>query len=289
MEHARPCPACTHACPQPLYTHDGVAFVRCGHCRTIYHAAPPDWQRIERIYQDDYHAARGHAGDPAVEATKRATALAYLRLIARHAPPGRGLVEVGCSAGAALAAAAAAGWDARGVEVSVPSAAVARRRPGVRAVYTGRLEDAPLADGEVDVFMLLDVIEHIDPPETALATMHRKLRPGGLVLLVTPDGDSLSARVLGPRWPHLFVEHVVLYSRTGLRLTLARAGFELVRCGFAWKRVNLDVLVRHATLHPHVTGAALLRLLGRITPAPLLRTMLPFNLGEFYVLARRAP
>jgi len=287
MADSRACPACRETCPRPLYSRDGVGFVRGGRCRTIYQAAAPDWARIERIYQDDYHAARGHAGDPAVEATKRATALAYLRLMARYEPPGRGLIEVGCSAGAALAAAASAGWDARGVEVSVPSAELARQRPGVRAVYTGRLEDAPLPDGDVDAFMLLDVIEHMDPPDAALATMFRKLRPGGLALFVTPDGDSISARLMGPRWPHLFIEHVVLYSRGGMRRALARAGFEFVRCGFAWKRVNLDVLVRHATLHPHVTGGALLRLVGKLAPRPLLQAMLPFNIGEFYMLARR--
>ena len=283
----RACPACKQCQPRDFYTRDGVRYVRCGACATLYHGTEPDWDRIARIYEADYHGQRGHSGDPAVEAGKRATTLAYLRTLERYRPPGRRLVEVGCSAGAGLAAAAEAGWDVQGVELSAQSADIARRRPGVRAVYTGRLEDAPLRDAEADVFAMFDVIEHIDPPDDTLAAVHRLLAPGGLLLLVTPDGGSLSARILKARWPHLFPEHVVLFSRAGLRAALEAAGFHIERIAFAWKRINLDMLVRHAAIHRHVMFGRSLRLLGRVAPGALLRPTFPFNIGEFYVIARR--
>jgi hypothetical protein len=99
--------------------------------------------------------------------------------------------------------------------------------------------------------------------------------------------EHLGARLLKARWPHLFVEHVLLFSRRGLRGCLEMAGFQVERMGFAWKRINLDMLVRHATIHPHVAGSAALRVLGRLLPGPLLRLGIPFNSGEFYVVARR--
>ena len=213
--------------------------------------------------------------------------LAYLRMLEHFQPPGRGLVELGCSAGAGLAAAASAGWDAVGVEPSMAAAEIARQRPAIKAVYTGSLEDAPLHSGHADVFILFDVIEHIDPPDGVLTRIYSLLRPGGLLLVVTPDGASLSARVMRARWPHLFVEHVVLFSRRGMRIALRAAGFDLLQGGFAWKRINLDMLVRHSTLHPHVLFGGVFRLLGRVLPGFLLRWMIPFNIGEFYVVARK--
>lgn len=283
----RACPACKQRCPCNLYTHDDVPYVRCGFCATLYQAVEPNWERISRIYQDNYHEMRGHAGDPAVEAGKRATMLAYLRMLERFRPPGRRLVELGCSAGAGLAAAASVGWEAVGVEPSVAAAEIARQRPAVKAVHTGHLEDAPLRAGQADVFILFDVIEHIDPPDEVLARIYRLLRPGGLLLVVTPDGASPSARVMRARWPHLFVEHVVLFSRRGMRIALRAAGFDLLRSGFAWKRINLDMLVRHSTIHRHVSFGGVFRLLGRVLPGFLLRRMIPFNIGEFYVVAHR--
>jgi hypothetical protein len=134
---------------------------------------------------------------------------------------------------------------------------------------------------------MFDVIEHIDPPLAVLRTLHGLLAPAGLLLLVTPEGDSLSAHLMGRHWPHLFIEHVVLFSRRGLRTLLSVAGFEVLGSGFAWKRVNLDMLVRHAHLHPGVMGGRMLRLLGRIVPRGPQRAMLPFNVGEFWILARR--
>lgn len=260
--------------------------MRCGACASLYQGAEPNWARIAAIYEDDYHQVRGHADNPAVEMAKTATTQRYLRMLERSGPPGRRLVEVGCSAGAGLATAAAAGWEVEGVELSAASAEMARKRPGVRAVHTGRLEEAPLEPGQTDVITMFDVLEHIDPPEGTLETIHRLLAPRGLVLIVTPDGGSLSTRLMGARWPHLFIEHVIMYSRAGLRRCLERAGFRVERIGFAWKWVNVDMLVRHATIHRHVVGGALLRLLGRMLPGPLLRMGIPFNIGEFYAIAR---
>jgi len=287
MPTTRTCPACGRHQPRVFCTHQEVIYVRCGFCATVYQAAEPDWERIERIYQQDYHQARGHSGNPAVEAAKQATMLSYLRMLKGFHPPGRHLVEVGCSAGAGLAAAAGAGWRAEGIELATRSAQLARRRPDVQAVHAGRLQDAPLDDGQIDLFVLFDVIEHIDPPSDTLATLYRLLRPGGLLLMVTPDGACLSARFLKARWPHLFAEHVVLFSREGMRTALEAAGFRVERMGFAWKRVSLDMMVRHASIHRRVALGGTVRLLGRLLPAVVRRRMIPFNVGEFFVVARR--
>jgi SAM-dependent methyltransferase len=197
------------------------------------------------------------------------------------------LVEVGCSAGAALAAAVERGWKVEGIEPSPEAAEVARRRPGVRAVHTGSLLDAAIPPNSVDVMLFFDVIEHIDPPEPTLRAVHRCLSPGGLVLMVTPDAGSLSARWMGRRWPHLFVEHVVIYGRAALAQALEQVGLTVERVAFAWKRVNLNMLVRHATIHRHVRFGALLRVLGHLVPRPLQNLTFPFNMGEFYIIARR--
>jgi len=266
-----------------------VRFVRCGVCRSLYHAEAPDRERIGRIYQEDYHLRRGHSAEPSIEAVKIATITSYLEMLESAGLPGsrRRLVEVGCSSGAGLTAAGRLGWIVYGVEYSEAAAEEARRRPGVASVYTGTLEEAPFEDGSMDAITFFDVIEHIDPPEPAMRAVHRLLRPGGLVLMVTPNAASLSARLMRSRWPHLFVEHVILYSPAGLQALLERHGFRAERLGYAWKRVNLEMLVRHATLHPHVLFGGVLRLAGRVLPERLRERMIRFNIGEFYVIARR--
>jgi hypothetical protein len=80
-----------------------------------------------------------------------------------------------------------------------------------------------------------------------------KLRPGGLLSLITPDQSSLLARVSGRRWveyhkPH---EHLYFFSRRLMRRLLERAGFEVVRIGTAGKHVEVGfALDRLAGMHP---------------------------------------
>jgi len=283
----RACPVCKRCGPRRFCTTGEVDFVRCGFCATLYQAAEPDWARIEQIYKDDYHKKRGHSDDDTIEASKRATTAVYLGMLSRLKVPGRRLLDVGCSTGAGLAAAADGGWEVTGVEFSESAAEQARLRPGVKAVYSGRLADAPLSEESFDVITLFDVIEHIDPVDEILAVIRRLLCPGGLLLILTPDGASVSARLMKARWPHLFDEHVILFSRQGMRIALERAGFGVERTGFALKRVNLDMMVRHVNIHKHLFFGGPLRMLGRVLPGFLLQRMFPFNIGEFYMIARR--
>jgi SAM-dependent methyltransferase len=98
------------------------------------------------------------------------------------------ILDVGCGDGSALAVAAAqnphhrfAGFDwsadalrqARGCGLSV-----------VRSSVSPRL---PVADGAADVVIMSELIEHLVDPDGAVAEVRRVLRPGGSLLLSTPN------------------------------------------------------------------------------------------------------
>src|SRR5687767_10070889 len=48
----------------------------------------------------------------------------------------------------------------------------------------GRLEDLPIADGELDVALLMLVLHYLEDPAVAVAEARRALRPGGRVVVV---------------------------------------------------------------------------------------------------------
>jgi SAM-dependent methyltransferase len=68
---------------------------------------------------------------------------------------------------------------------------VARRYPRVRAVL-GNLAALPLAESTVDVVASLQVIEHLWDQEGFLAECARVLRPGGRLLITTPNRLTFS-------------------------------------------------------------------------------------------------
>ncbi|MDX1443945.1 MAG: methyltransferase domain-containing protein [Gammaproteobacteria bacterium] len=57
---------------------------------------------------------------------------------------------------------------------------------GTRPDIYGDASSLPIADGSIDAVVCLDVLEHLEDPERAMAEIHRVLRDGGLAVMNTP-------------------------------------------------------------------------------------------------------
>lgn len=115
---------------------------------------------------------------------------------------GRAL-DVGCGDGLFLAELDRAsgltehGWAMYGLDYSAAAIDNARRRP-----YTFEQcnveEGIPHGDDSFDVVTAGEVIEHVYDPDRLLAEMKRVLRPGGRVVLTTPNLHAWYNRALFP-------------------------------------------------------------------------------------------
>jgi SAM-dependent methyltransferase len=73
------------------------------------------------------------------------------------------------------------------VELS-PGSVESLRNEGLRAVQADvSSEPVPLPDGECDLVVMSEVLEHLVDPDFALEEIHRVLRPDGLLALTTPN------------------------------------------------------------------------------------------------------
>ncbi|QQQ75334.1 methyltransferase domain-containing protein [Saccharothrix sp. 6-C] len=115
---------------------------------------------------------------------------AYLDLV-RHCV-GAVVLEAGCGEG--YGAALIAGHAARVVALDYDelTAAHAHRAYPELAVLRGNLATLPLRDASVDVVVNLQVIEHLWDQEGFLAECARVLRPGGRLLVTTPNRITFS-------------------------------------------------------------------------------------------------
>jgi 2-polyprenyl-3-methyl-5-hydroxy-6-metoxy-1,4-benzoquinol methylase len=87
-------------------------------------------------------------------------------------------------------------------------------------------EKIPLHAHSVDVVSALQVIEHFSTPEDFLAEVARILRPGGLLLLSTPNPQGLGARLQGENWQGIRDDHISLRSPAQWQAALGEEGFE---------------------------------------------------------------
>ena len=158
-------------------------------------------------------------------------------------PPGEGrrLLDVGCGSGELLRRMEERGWAVTGVEPD-PVAAEGARANGLD-VRDGMLADAEFPDERFDAIVLSHVIEHVHDPIELLRECGRVLRPGGTLVIMTPNLSSVGHRKFGADWRglepprHLHVFSVEALSacieRVGLAVSNVRTSARLTR-GIWW-------------------------------------------------------
>ncbi|MBI1824728.1 MAG: class I SAM-dependent methyltransferase [Nitrospirae bacterium] len=139
--------------------------------------------------------------------------------------PGK-LLDVGCGGGRFLNRMKKKGWEVEGIErdpLAVERVSKKYRIP----VTTGTLPESGYPSGYFDVITLSHMIEHEHDPLGLIHEIYRILKPGGLMVIVTPNCDGLAHRKFGKYWRGLEPpRHLYLYSADSLRLCLGRSGFD---------------------------------------------------------------
>ncbi len=238
------------------YDLDSHRLLYCARCRLGQLSPLPTEDELRALYASPRYFggggdAVGYADYAADEAQHARSFRARLRALLRHGPI-TDLLEIGCGPGLFLLEARRLGVpNVVGVDPN-PWAVEHAHARGVEA-YVGSVDTID-ASRRFDAVAMLDVLEHVVAPLPFLAAARARLRPGGRLLIMTPDIRSLLARLSGRRWVSLKVpEHVRYYSRRSVRTLLDRAGF--------------DVLAVRAA-GQYVTVAFFLSRLERLVPAP---------------------
>ncbi len=152
--------------------------------------------------------------------------LAFDEMIPRISPAGRAL-DIGCGAGALLVRLSMLGWTVEGLERDERAAEVARRTGFT--VHRGSATNARGAAGPYNLIVLNHVFEHLADPAAALAGIAAMLAPGGRIVLVYPNPESLGARWFGRWWFGWEApRHLVLPTVSGLRSLTERLGLRVL-------------------------------------------------------------
>ncbi len=139
--------------------------------------------------------------------------------------PGR-LLEVGCGNGKRLERMRALGWDVMGQEIDAVAASHVQASRGI-PVHLGELETLDESD-RYDVVLLSHVIEHVYEPLILLQKCRKLLKPGGYLIILTPNVASLGHRRFGAVWRGLEPpRHLHLFNSNALQQLVYQAGFNI--------------------------------------------------------------
>lgn len=147
------------------------------------------------------------------------------------------LLDIGCSNGAWGKEWQSRGWKVSGIDVN-PDQVKLAQQSGIDAyVCDLNRESIPFQDNQFDLIFAGEVIEHLVDTDGFIADVRRCCKPGGKLLLTTPNLASFENRlrlVLGiyPNWLNYNLQgsgHVRGYTPRVLKRQLAEHGFRVTR------------------------------------------------------------
>jgi SAM-dependent methyltransferase len=202
------------------------------------------------------------------------------------------VLDVGAGTGGLVAELTQLGYDAVGLEPNPQAVEVALSR-GI-PVHEGTAEAAPFEESSFDTVILSQVVEHLVDPIGALASLRRLVRPGGRLIVMTPNIHGAPRRVFGTEWAHWHPPyHVHLFGGSQLRRAISQAGYRVEEVATLtpsfW--LNMSVQLRgHKSQHTGWVlppGAWQLPHAVRLLIAPLTRTLDVLGVGDCLVAISR--
>lgn len=137
------------------------------------------------------------------------------------------ILDVGCGNGDFLEILKALDWEIYGIEPDSQAAAVATGRLGIQ-VHNQILESAGFPDNYFDVIFMNQVIEHLANPTRTIQECFRILKPGGKLLVSTPNIQSLGHQYFKQAWIHLDPpRHICIFSIKALRRMIEQTEFSI--------------------------------------------------------------
>lgn len=141
--------------------------------------------------------------------------------------PGGRFLEVGFGDGSTLARMRELGWSVTGIEVDPVS--VANTRSLGLDTREGTLKSHAFADELFDAVYASHVVEHVHDPLGLLQECLRILKPGGTVVMTTPNLASWGHQRFKADWVPLdSPRHLMLFTPQTLRTLVRKAGFRTV-------------------------------------------------------------
>ena len=134
------------------------------------------------------------------------------------------MFDVGCGGGKYLVAMQGLAWQPYGVEFNA-QAVKACREAGLD-VFQGELSEAGFTDDSFDLVTARHVIEHMPQPTDFVRELYRVVKPGGMMVLKTPNSQALGRGWFGDDWfANEVPRHLVLFSPANLKQLAENTGF----------------------------------------------------------------
>jgi decaprenyl-phosphate phosphoribosyltransferase len=203
-----------------------LTLMRCHDCSFIF-AADAIGHNLTELYEtmedEEYLIS---------EPSRRKQFHQLLVLTEKCAPKAHTVLDIGAGIGTMISACRDRGYEATGIEPSKYLVNQALKIHDVTIIASG-IETTTFKQSSFDIIFLTDVIEHVADPGSLIAKCKNLLKSNGVLVITTPDVQSLTARTLGRMWWHFRLAHVSYFSDKTIATLLNRYSLSIETKSFA--------------------------------------------------------
>lgn len=194
------------------------------------------------------------------------------------------ILDIGCFTGDFLLLASIEGADVWGIELQKEAVRIADKKlPG--RIKEKNISDNPFKKQKFDIITMFGLIEHIENPQKTIHEIKNMLKKDGILVIQTPNIDSVLAKLLQKYWPpYTPVEHIHLFGKKSINKILNNNDLQIKFSKNHYKVLPIAYVYNMLT----VFGPEIKKIISKIEiiyDIKKSKISLPFYIGEMFIIA----
>lgn len=224
-EDVSQCPVCNSSDRFIYIKHRNYQLLKCKQCNLVYQTPRKKELLLNKQYVDNVSSRSDY-----YESTFLVDKITFTRRLLKTIkllninPKGKKVLDIGCNIGSFLAAASDLGFEPTGVEPNSQAAKECEKR-GFKIFNSFFDKNILSKESKFDLIHLGDITEHVTTPLELIKAVSEFIKPGGCVLISTPNIHSMIARTFQIK-PN---EHILYFDKDSLNYLIEQAGLKPVK------------------------------------------------------------
>lgn len=198
----------------------------------------------------------------------------------------KSVLDIGCFTGEFLNLMKKEGCNVYGIELQKDAAKIANKKLKSKRVLAKDVASNPFGNKKFDIITMFGLIEHVENPYKLIADSTKKLNKNGILVIQTPNSESLFAILLRKYWPpYTPIEHIHLFSKKSINILL-----EINKLKVNKYKSHIKILpVSYVYNMLAVFSPELKKLIDNIPIINVnkIRVAMPFYIGEMFLIAEK--
>ena len=261
------------------------SIIECGNCSILFSSV--DKKSSQNIYKKTYYSRddkkEGYNDYKKMYKTHNVTFTKRLKFIEKNYKK-RGIVfDFGCALGHFCEVAKHRKWIVIGSDIAPYAALYTRNKYNINT-FICDITHPPVTKNIADLICLYDIIEHLPDPKKSLISLKKILKHDGILHIVTPDSNSISAKIFGKKWFHFKPqEHLFYFNKHNLTNLLRQTGYEVLKTNSNLSYMTLDDIFIRLSFYLGSISKFIINILSLLN---MKKIVVPIYVGNFEIIAK---